>query len=121
MKEGVRRFYTVSNHSASFVRAWHAHKNESKCVVVLSGAAIVGAVKIDDWASPSKDLPVERFVLTAQQPKMLKIPAGYANGFKTLLADTKLIFFSNKTLEECKDDDYRYEAHYWEPWDIVER
>ena len=40
--EGVRRFYTVSNHAAGFVRAWHAHRREAKYVTVLRGAAVVG-------------------------------------------------------------------------------
>ncbi|MHC4529754.1 MAG: WxcM-like domain-containing protein [Planctomycetota bacterium] len=47
--EGVKRFYMVSNHKAGFIRAWHAHKREAKYVMAVCGAAIVGAVKIDDW------------------------------------------------------------------------
>ncbi len=117
----IRRFYTVSNHRAEFIRAWHGHKNEMKYVYVVSGAAIVAAVKIDNWDNPGKDLEVARFVLTEKKPGVLKIPAGYANGFKTLQSDTKIMFFSTSSLEESLDDDYRFDAYYWDPWSVEER
>ena len=31
----AKRFYTVTNHQAGFVRAWHGHRNEAKYVTVL--------------------------------------------------------------------------------------
>ena len=117
----VRRFYTVCNHKAGLVRAWHAHKKEKKFVTVVNGAAIVAAVCIDNWQNPSKDLHVHRYVLSAKKPTVLFIPQGYANGFMTLTEDTKLIFFSTATLEESEGDDFRYEADYWNPWEIIKR
>ena len=118
---GVRRFYTVTNHSAGFVRAWHAHRREAKYVTVVNGAAIVAAVEIDDWDEPSKDLTVHRYVLSAERPSVLYIPAGYANGFMSLTADAKLAFFSTSTLDESRGDDIRYDARYWDPWYVEER
>jgi dTDP-4-dehydrorhamnose 3,5-epimerase-like enzyme len=119
--ESVKRFYMVSNHSAGFVRAWHAHKQEAKYVMAVSGAAVVGAVKIDNWEKPSKDLPVERYVLSSKKPQVLYIPPGYANGFMSLTSDLKLMFFSTSTLEESSTDDTRYDARYWDIWNVVER
>ncbi len=119
--EGVKRFYMVSNHLAGFVRAWHAHRHEAKYVTVVSGAAIVGAVKIDDWDHPSPSLPVQRYVLSAQKPQVLFIPPGYANGFMSLTPDLKIIFFSTATIEESCADDVRYDARYWDIWQVVER
>jgi dTDP-4-dehydrorhamnose 3,5-epimerase len=118
---GVKRFYTVRNHRGGFVRAWHAHRREAKFVTAVSGAALVGAVRIDDWDSPSPSLPVVRHVLAAAQPRVLFIPAGYANGFMSLTDDTRLIFFSTSTLEESKGDDVRYDARHWDIWTIEER
>jgi dTDP-4-dehydrorhamnose 3,5-epimerase len=115
------RFYIVANHSVGFVRAWHAHKQERKTVVVLSGAALVCAVPIDDWDSPSKDAPVSRFVLSERNPTALKIPAGYANGFMSLAPDTRVMFLSSSKLEESLNDDYRYESRLWDPWSVEER
>lgn len=117
----VKRFYTVSNHRRGFIRAWHAHKKESKYVSVVKGVAIVAAVKIDNWANPSKDSYVYRYVLSEKKPSILFIPQGFANGFMTLTEDTKLIFFSTATLEESRKDDIRFEAYYWNPWKVVER
>jgi len=118
---GVKRFYTVSNHAAGFVRAWHAHRREAKYVTVLRGAAVIGAVKIDDWENPSREAYVHRFVLSALKPTVVFIPAGYANGFMSLTEDTLLAFFSTATVEESREDDIRYDARYWDIWNIIER
>jgi len=117
----VKRFYTVANHRAGFIRAWHAHKKEAKYVTVVGGAALVAAVEVDNWQEPSADLEVHRHVLAAVKPAVLYIPSGYANGFMTLREDTTLMFFSTTTLAESHGDDYRYDSHYWDPWNVIER
>jgi dTDP-4-dehydrorhamnose 3,5-epimerase len=116
-----KRFYIVENHEQGFVRAWHGHKKEAKAVVVVSGSALVAAVKIDNWDSPSKDLKVDRVVLTAEKPSALLIPAGYANGFMTLTEAAKVMFLSTSSLEESAGDDFRFDARLWNPWNIEER
>jgi len=119
--EGVKRFYTVANHRQGFVRAWHGHKREAKYVTAVSGAAVIGAVRVDNWDQPSRDVPVDRFVLSAHKPSVLYIPAGYANGFMSLTADLKLMFFSTTTLEQSQGDDFRFDARHWDIWQVVER
>ncbi len=119
--EGVKRFYTVENHTSGFIRAWHAHKKEAKYVLVVQGAALVGAVAIDDWDTPSKDAQVHRHVLSAASPAVLYVPAGYANGFMSLTEDTKIMFFSTSSLAESAGDDFRYDARHWDPWTVEER
>jgi dTDP-4-dehydrorhamnose 3,5-epimerase-like enzyme len=118
---GVKRFYTVKNHRRGLVRAWHAHRYEAKYVSVLEGAAVVGAVRIDDWDKPAAAAPVTRYVLSAKKPCVLYIPAGYANGFMSLTDDTRLIFYSTATLLESQGDDVRYDARLWNIWDVAER
>ncbi len=118
---GYKRFYVVENHKQGFIRAWHGHKHEAKAVVCLQGSAIVAGVKVDDWENPSPELPFERFVLTSAKPGALLIPAGYANGFMSLTADTILMFFSSSTLAESAADDIRFESRLWDPWKIEER
>ena len=119
--EGVKRFYSVVNHRAGFVRAWHGHKREAKYVMAVQGAALVGAVRIDDWANPSKGLQPARYVLSAHKPAALFIPAGYANGFMSLTGDAKLLFFSTSTLEESQGDDIRFDSRHWDIWSVAER
>jgi dTDP-4-dehydrorhamnose 3,5-epimerase-like enzyme len=119
--EGVRRFYVVANHRQGLVRAWHAHRREAKYVTVVSGAAVVAAVQIDDWERPSREAQVHRFVLSAAKPSVLFIPPGHANGFMSLTDDAKLVFFSTSTVEESRDDDVRYDARHWDIWAVEER
>lgn len=117
----VKRFYMVSNHAQGFVRAWHGHKREGKYVLVVKGAAIIAAVPIDDWERPSKDAPVQRYVLSEKKPTILYIPPGHANGFMSLTADAQIMFFSTSTLDESLGDDIRFDARYWDVWSVVER
>jgi dTDP-4-dehydrorhamnose 3,5-epimerase-like enzyme len=119
--DDVKRFYTVANHAPGFVRAWHGHKHEAKYVLAVAGSALVCCVAVDDWANPSADLEVERFVLSDRNPLVLKVPEGYVNGFMTLTPDAKLMFFSTSTLEESLGDDIRFPARYWDPWQVEER
>jgi dTDP-4-dehydrorhamnose 3,5-epimerase-like enzyme len=119
--DGVKRFYTISNHDKGFVRAWHGHKKESKYFHVIKGAALVCAVEIDNWDNPSADLKIHRFVLSEKTPSVLFIPSGYANGSKSLTDDCKIIVFSASTLDESLNDDIRFPARYWNPWEVEER
>lgn len=119
--EGVKRFYQVRNHRKGFVRAWHGHKIEAKYVTVVQGSAIVGAVKVDNWDSPSKELKPERWVMSGDKPQVIYLPAGYANGFMSLSDDLIILFFSTTTLQESMGDDYRFDSRYWDIWDVVER
>jgi dTDP-4-dehydrorhamnose 3,5-epimerase-like enzyme len=116
-----KRFYTVSNHSSNFVRAWHGHLKEAKAIIVLQGSALVCAVEMNDSKNPNRDNPITRHVLSGNNPGALYIPAGYANGFKTLTSDAIVLVFSSTTLEESMGDDYRFEYDYWNPWEVVPR
>lgn len=119
--KSVKRFYTVANHARGFVRAWHAHKNEAKYVIVVRGSVLVGAVPINNWEKPSRQTEVKRFILSEKIPKVLFIPAGYANGFMTLTEGAQVMFFSTSTLEESLNDDFRYDARHWDIWSVEER
>ncbi len=118
---GVKRFYAVINHRPGLVRAWHAHRYETKYLFAIQGSALIGAVEIDNWQNTSTDAKVWRFILSAHKPAILEIPAGYANGFMSLTEDAKLIFFSTSTLEESVGDDIRYPARHWDIWTVAER
>lgn len=118
---GVKRFYCMSNYKAGFVRAWHGHRWERKYITVVNGAAVVGAVKIDNWTTPSRELNVHRYVLSALKPAILYIPEGYANGFMSLTDDAVMVVFSSATLEESSSDDVRFDSRHWDIWEVKER
>lgn len=119
--EGFVRFYLVRNHVQGFVRAWHGHRAERKKVTVVSGAALVCCVRVDDWESPCDDLVVDRYVLSADMPAVLSIPGGYANGSMSLTPGTTLCYFSDAPIEKAGNDDIRFPARYWDPWHVQER
>ena len=108
--DDVKRFYQVANHKRDFIRAWHAHEKEGKFVYVTKGSALVGAVNL-------KDEQITKQVLSASSPKVLYIPPGYANGFKSLEEDTIILFFSTSTLEDSLGDDIRFPYDKWNIWE----
>jgi dTDP-4-dehydrorhamnose 3,5-epimerase-like enzyme len=108
--ENVKRFYQVENHRVGFVRAWHGHKKEGKYVYVTNGTALIGVVNMETEE-------IQKFVLSDKSPKILWIPPGFYNGFKTLELNTKIIFFSTTSLEESLDDDIRQEYDKWNIWE----
>ena len=106
----VKRFYQVSNHKRDYIRAWHGHNHEQKYVYVSKGTALVGAVNMQTEE-------VFKFVLSDKKPSILKIPNGFANGFKTLEEDTQILFFSTSTLQESLGDDIRFAYDRWNIWE----
>jgi dTDP-4-dehydrorhamnose 3,5-epimerase len=120
---GIKRFYIVENFSTQIVRAWHGHKKEAKYVLVVAGSAIVAAVLMNHTERPNSSNHVHRFILSARKPSVLFIPPGYANGSRSLEEGTKVVYFSTSSLEESKNDDYRFPFDYWgkEIWQIENR
>lgn len=108
--ENVKRFYHVSNHKRDFIRAWHGHNHEQKYVYVAKGTALVGAVNMQTEE-------MFKFILSDKKPGILRIPNGFANGFKTLEEDTQILFFSTSTLQESLNDDIRFEYNKWNIWE----
>jgi dTDP-4-dehydrorhamnose 3,5-epimerase-like enzyme len=115
---GVKRLYMVENHRVGFIRAWHGHLNEAKYVLVVSGAALIGAVKL---SAPDALGSISRYTLFSDVPSVLHIPAGYANGFMTLQPETRVMFFSTSSLEESRNDDIRFPFDKWDIWNIEQR
>lgn len=111
--KGVKRFYQVENHLMNIVRAFHGHMKEAKYCYVASGSILLFVAKIGNIKSPSKRQKPQKFILSAEKPQILFIPAGYAHGYKALEKNTRIIFFSTSTLKESKEDDFRYPYDYW--------
>jgi dTDP-4-dehydrorhamnose 3,5-epimerase len=130
----IKRFYTVKNWKDQFCRAFHGHAYESKWVFVIKGAVIFKLTPLDNLITitndgtvienPVKNVDnVKTFVLDENSNKMLYIPAGYFNGFKTLTPDAEVQFFSDKTVDESKGDDFRFDINKFNPlmWTVKER
>lgn len=118
--KGIKRFYLIENFSKDTIRAFHGHKNQGLYVYVSSGSIIFCIVPIDNSDKPSKTAKVERFILSCKKPEIIYIPPNYANGFKSLEENTKVIFFSTSSLNETKKDNFRYPFNYWgtDIWEV---
>lgn len=115
----VRRLYHITHHSTETVRAWQGHKVEAKWFHCTAGSFLVKLAKIDNWENPDPQLTIETHILSADNSQVLYIPSGYANGFKALKADSSLMVFSDKGLEESKNDDFRFDKNYFFNWDTL--
>ncbi len=111
--QNIKRFYTITHNDISVIRAWQGHKKETKYFFVSKGSFTVCWVTIDDWKNPSKNLIINKQILTSNEPKILTIPKGNASGFKALEKESTLILFSDLTLKESSNDICRFEVNYW--------
>ncbi|MFC4209922.1 hypothetical protein ACFOWA_01935 [Pedobacter lithocola] len=112
----VKRFYVTEQLDTSIVRGWQGHKKEQKWFYVVNGTFKLILVKPDDWENPSENLPFEEFILEASANRVINIPPGIATGFQALEQPSKMIIFSDLTLEESVNDDFRFEKNLWYKW-----
>lgn len=70
-------------------------------------------VRPDDWENPSTDLEVKEFVLSDNSTGVLHIPSGYPNEFRALKPNSKVVFFSDLTVEKSSNDNYRFDQNLW--------
>lgn len=113
---GVQRAYIIHHPDVSIVRGWHAHQHERKWFYCLKGKFSVALVKVDNWDSPSFDLPPEIFHLSEDDSRLVCVPAGYANCLKAHQKDSMMLVLSDKTLEEALGDSWRYDSSMWVDW-----
>lgn len=111
--EKIKRFYTITHPDTSVIRAWQGHKLETKYFYVTKGSYLINWIEIDNWEKPSTDLKINAHTLSETQSEILIIPPGHVNGFKALEPGSTMIVFSDMTLEESKNDDFRFDLDYW--------
>lgn len=112
----IKRFYLIEPANTSEVRAWQGHKIEQKWFYCIEGHFKIVTVAPDNWENPSLNLAFTEYRLEGRKPEVLHIPQGYANGFKALKPKSKLLIFSNLSLTEAIDDDYRFPRELWYNW-----
>ena len=117
----LKRLYVISNHKRDYVRAWHGHEHEEKIFFPVTGSFLIGAVPIDNFQDPDTNIVPTRKILSELRIEGYRIPPGYANGIMSLTENSKLLVLSNSTLDQSKEDDYRYPWNTWNIWDISSR
>jgi dTDP-4-dehydrorhamnose 3,5-epimerase-like enzyme len=103
---GVKRTYLINGHRG-FIRAWHGHKIESKLMQVVSGRVKVRLVNMEN------DQQQYSFCMK-DNGDIVYIPAGFYNGLQHLTDNSSLLVYSNTTVEESQNDDYR---QHWTQFD----
>lgn len=109
----ITRMYEISPSDTDTIRGWQAHKEEKKWFYCNAGSFIINLIKVDDFDSPLQTVVPERFMLEAKNPSVFEISGGYATAFKAQTKDSKLIVFSNFSLEASKNDDFRFPVETW--------
>ncbi len=115
----IKRFYFITHPDTNIIRAWQGHKIERKWFFCTKGAFEIKVIKIDDWINPSKNLLINNHILTAHKSQVLAVTEGCCTAIRALEADASLMVFSDKTLEEAKNDDYRFDKNYWFNWETI--
>ncbi len=116
--DGVKRFYAIQPANINIIRAWQGHREEQKWFYVVAGSFKIVVVKIDNWEVPSSDPDIHQFDLNADNSGVLHIPGGYANGFKAIEPNSKVIVFSDFTVQQSANDEYRFDQNKWFDWEL---
>jgi dTDP-4-dehydrorhamnose 3,5-epimerase-like enzyme len=113
----AKRFYSISFAKEEEVRAWQAHKIETKAIIPITGITKIVLVKIDNFETGDSNHICE-FQLDASNPNVLLVPGGYANGLQAKSENSSILIFSNLSLDEAKDDDFRFDKSCFYNWKL---
>jgi len=99
MKE-IRRMYIIEPRFGQ-VRAWQGHQKEQKWFFVIEGSFLIQTVSIKAHQNRSK------IIVSAEDNRVIHIVAGNYNGFEALTEGSKMLVFSDYTIDEAALDDFR--------------
>jgi dTDP-4-dehydrorhamnose 3,5-epimerase-like enzyme len=71
---------------------------------------------MDDFDNPSDNLKAEYKILKADEPVVVYIPPGYANGLKALESNSEIAVFSDLDVNESVKEKRRYPSEWWLDW-----
>ena len=108
----IKRMYVIENHSVDFVRAWQGHKAEQRWFSAVQGRFKIQLIAVDNWDTPSENLPRIEYHLHSEKLDILHIPAGYISSIQALEEKSKLVVMSDYHLGELNDE-FRYSMNYF--------
>ena len=109
----IVRMYEIAPSDTNTIRGWQAHREEKKWFYCNAGSFLMNLIQVDNFDAPSQTIHPKQFLLEAKNPSVLEITGGYATAFKAQVENSKLLVFSNFSLEESKKDDFRYPVEQW--------
>ena len=98
----VKRFYTIANSVDQPVRGWIGHRRETKWFFPIKGTTVIFVETMDGINTKTPT----RFVLSATNPAVLKIPGGNLFCIEQH-DDAEVMVFSDCKVGEYENDDYR--------------
>lgn len=108
----IKRIYTIENASTEFIRGWQGHKIEQRWFACMNGSFEISVIDVDDFENPSKDLTIQKYLLTADVLTYLHVPAGCITAIQAKENNSKLLVLSDYSLGEI-DDEYRFPIDYF--------
>lgn len=108
----IKRIYTIENHSKDYIRGWQGHKIEQRWFACMKGSFEISVIAVNDFNQPSKNLTIQKYILTDEVLTYLHIPAGCITAIQAKEKDSKLLVLSDYSLGEIKDE-YRYPINYF--------
>lgn len=111
----VKRMYVTTNKTTERVRAWMAHRVESRWLSCSFGAFEVQIIPVIDWEKPVASERRLTFTLTFETPQVLYIPPGYAIGFKASVEKSIMLIFSDYSMGEIEDN-YKFSVENFKDW-----
>lgn len=109
----VKRFYIIQNTDTDLIRGWRAHRIEQRWFYVLEGGFSLKIALIDNWQTPSRDLPVQEIILQSEDQRVIHVPPGYATAFQARSSGSRLLVFADFEIEHAPNDDYTYPLEYF--------
>ena len=117
----AKRFYFISQTPGNPIRAWMGHRFERKWFVPVSGHTTVVLRRLVETVSGlSMSLECVIHHLDADNPAAIAVPIGFCSGFRSETPDAKVLVFSDKTLEEAKDDMVRFDKNIDFDWEKLQ-
>lgn len=101
-----RRMYSIRMEKG-ITRAWQGHLKEQKVFWPVAGKVEVQLVPFQEHQRPQIDKRMS-YTLDSENPGLLIIPGGYLNGFEALTDQASLLVFSDMSVQESLNDDYRF-------------
>jgi len=109
----VVRHYVLFQTDNTVIRAWQGHKIETKWMKCLYGSFTISLIACHDVASPTGKETIDVVKLNGESGSLLCVPGGYYTGIKGDQAHSSLIVFSDFTLEQSLEDDFRKPLDFW--------
>lgn len=108
----IKRIYTIENHSTEYIRGWQGHKIEQRWFACMKGSFEISVIAVDDFNQPSKNLTIQKYILTDEVLTYLHIPAGCITSIQSKIQQSKLLVLADYSLGEINDE-YRFELNYF--------